>query len=57
MRELTYLDAINEALTEEMTRDERVFIMGEDVATGYADGGIGGSFRHYEISFKKIRAG
>ncbi len=42
MKELTYLDAINEALTEEMARDERVFIMGEDVATGYADGGIGG---------------
>ena len=42
MKELSYLDAINEALTEEMARDERVFIMGEDVATGYADGGIGG---------------
>jgi len=42
MRELTYLNAINEALTEEMARDESVFIMGEDVATGYGDGGIGG---------------
>jgi pyruvate dehydrogenase E1 component beta subunit len=32
MRELTYRDAIREALREEIRRDERVFIMGEDVA-------------------------
>ena len=32
MRELTYRDAIREALREEMRRDDRVFIMGEDVA-------------------------
>ena len=31
MREITFGDAIAEALTEEMRRDERVFIMGEDV--------------------------
>ncbi len=30
--EKTYLDAINEALKEEMRRDKRVFIMGEDIA-------------------------
>jgi len=32
MREITYLEAIREALREEMRRDERVFIMGEDIA-------------------------
>jgi pyruvate/2-oxoglutarate/acetoin dehydrogenase E1 component len=31
MREITYADALLEALAEEMRRDERVFIMGEDV--------------------------
>ncbi len=31
MREITFADALIEALTEEMRRDERVFIMGEDV--------------------------
>src|SRR3989304_5183481 len=31
-RELTFGQAINEALAEEMRRDERVFIIGEDVA-------------------------
>ena len=30
-RELTYLEAIREALQQEMRRDERVFILGEDV--------------------------
>jgi len=32
MRVITYRQALNEALREEMHRDERVFIMGEDVA-------------------------
>ena len=31
-REVTYLDAIREALAEEMRRDPRVFLIGEDVA-------------------------
>jgi pyruvate/2-oxoglutarate/acetoin dehydrogenase E1 component len=31
MREITYADALVEALAEEMRRDQRVFIMGEDV--------------------------
>jgi len=44
MREITYLEAINEALTEEMARDERVFIMGEDIGMGYG-GGIFGATR------------
>ena len=32
MREITYREALREALHEEMTRDERVFLMGEDIA-------------------------
>jgi len=31
MREITYAEAIREALREEMLRDERVFVLGEDV--------------------------
>ncbi len=31
MREITYREALNEALSEEMARDENVFIIGEDV--------------------------
>lgn len=38
MRETRYIKAINEALSEEMARDESVFIVGEDV------GGAGGAF-------------
>src|ERR1700742_4767548 len=37
-RELTYLDAIREALAEEMRRDPKVFLLGEDV------GAYGGAF-------------
>jgi len=44
MREITYLEAINEALMEEMARDEKVFIMGEDIGMGYG-GGIFGTTR------------
>ena len=36
MRELSIREALNEALEEEMTRDENVFLMGEEV--GYYDG-------------------
>ncbi|MGI9384099.1 MAG: alpha-ketoacid dehydrogenase subunit alpha/beta [Methyloligellaceae bacterium] len=38
-RKLTFAEAINEALTHEMTRDERVFVVGEDI------GKIGGLFK------------
>lgn len=38
MRELTYLEAIREALQQEMRRDARVFVIGEDV------GVYGGAF-------------
>jgi pyruvate dehydrogenase E1 component beta subunit len=37
-REITYLDAIREALREEMRRDPQVFVLGEDV------GVYGGAF-------------
>jgi pyruvate/2-oxoglutarate/acetoin dehydrogenase E1 component len=37
-KELTYLDAIREALAEEMRRDPKVFVLGEDV------GAYGGAF-------------
>lgn len=39
MPEISYREALNQALAEEMTRDERVFIMGEEV--GY----FGGAFK------------
>lgn len=45
MREITYLDAVSEALNEEMARDERVFIMGEDISKGYG-GGIFGATKN-----------
>jgi pyruvate/2-oxoglutarate/acetoin dehydrogenase E1 component len=38
MREITYSEAIREALREEMQRDKQVFLMGEDI------GSFGGSF-------------
>jgi pyruvate dehydrogenase E1 component subunit beta len=38
MRIITYRDALREAIREEMLRDERVFIMGEDIA------GYGGTY-------------
>lgn len=39
MAEITYLEAIREALTEEMERDPNVFLMGEDI------GAYGGAFK------------
>ena len=41
MRELTFGEAINEALKEEMARDERVYLIGEDVRIGYGGGAFG----------------
>jgi len=43
MRELKFVEAINEALHEEMARDERVFIIGEDIRIGYGKGGAFGA--------------
>ncbi|MBI9050296.1 MAG: alpha-ketoacid dehydrogenase subunit beta [Anaerolineaceae bacterium] len=39
MREITYLEAIREAMTQEMERDDKVFLIGEDV------GVYGGAFQ------------
>jgi 2-oxoisovalerate dehydrogenase E1 component beta subunit len=39
MPEMTYLQAITDALREEMRRDDRVFLMGEDI------GALGGAFK------------
>jgi len=39
MPETTYIEAITQAMAEEMARDERVFLMGEDV------GSYGGAFK------------
>ncbi|MDO8140650.1 MAG: alpha-ketoacid dehydrogenase subunit beta, partial [Candidatus Brocadiales bacterium] len=47
MREITYLEAIKEALDEEMARDPNVFILGEDV------GVYGGAFRVTEGVYEK----
>lgn len=41
-REITYAQALNEALREEMRRDPSVFIMGEDVAIWGNKGGVYG---------------
>jgi pyruvate/2-oxoglutarate/acetoin dehydrogenase E1 component len=40
MREITYREALSEAIREEMLRDPQVFIMGEDIADP-----LGGSFK------------
>jgi pyruvate/2-oxoglutarate/acetoin dehydrogenase E1 component len=40
-REITYAEALNEALREEMRRDPTVFVMGEDVAV-WGGGGVFG---------------
>ena len=45
--EVTYVDAISQALDEEMTRDERVFLMGEDIGT------YGGAFKVTEGLLQK----
>ncbi|MBI2178994.1 MAG: alpha-ketoacid dehydrogenase subunit beta [Candidatus Tectomicrobia bacterium] len=38
MREITFVEALNEALHEEMERDKKVFIIGEDVELAYVFG-------------------
>src|SRR5215207_1947415 len=47
MSEITYLEAIREALFEEMERDENVFMIGEDI------GAFGGAFKVTEGLLKK----
>ena len=48
MAVITYLEAIRQALFEEMAADERVFVMGEDV------GAYGGAFRATEGLMEKF---
>ena len=45
-RQITLTQALNEAMSEEMRRDERVFIMGEDIQTGVygASAGLANDF-------------
>jgi pyruvate/2-oxoglutarate/acetoin dehydrogenase E1 component len=43
MAEITYVEAVNQAMCEEMRRDPSVFLMGEDVQTGYGGGVFGAS--------------
>ena len=47
-KEISYLDAIREALAEEMRRDPKVFVLGEDVgAYGGAFGATQGLFDEF----------
>jgi len=55
MRELTYVEVINEALHEEMESDEKVFIMGEDISIGYGGGGIFGATKGLAEKFGSDR--
>src|SRR5436189_89 len=48
MPEVTYLEALRQGLWEEMERDERVFILGEDVGT------YGGAFKVTEGFVKRF---
>ncbi len=48
MREITFSEATLEAMAEEMERDERVFVMGEDIAR---QGGIFGQFKGLPARF------
>ncbi|MBA3855184.1 MAG: alpha-ketoacid dehydrogenase subunit beta [Gemmatimonas sp.] len=47
MAEITYLEAIREALDEEMARDQNVFLLGEDI------GAYGGAFKVTDGLLKK----
>ncbi len=51
MPEVTYLEAIRQGLQEEMARDERVILLGEDV------GALGGPFRVTEGLLARFGAG
>jgi len=51
-KELTYLDAIREALAEEMRRDPKVFVLGEDVG---AYGGAFGATQGLHEEFGELR--
>src|ERR1041384_2126271 len=50
MPETTYLEAIRQGLWEEMERDERVYLLGEDI------GAYGGAFKVTEGFFERFGA-
>src|SRR5215467_16084118 len=50
MRTITYRDALREAIREEMRRDERVYILGEDIA------GYGGTYAVTKGLFEEFGA-
>jgi len=54
MREISFSEATLEAMAEEMSRDERVFVMGEDIAR---QGGIFGQFKGLpqKSGFERVR--
>src|ERR1044071_3813518 len=54
VREITYAEALNEALREEMRRDPSVFVMGEDVA-GWGGGGVFGVTKNIADEFGSER--
>lgn len=51
MTEMTLIEAVRQAMDEELARDERVFIVGEDV------GPRGGVFRATQGLYEKYGAG
>jgi 2-oxoisovalerate dehydrogenase E1 component beta subunit len=53
MPEITYLEAIRNALLDEMTHDERVFCLGEDVGT---QGGAFGATKGLQQQFGELRS-
>jgi pyruvate dehydrogenase E1 component beta subunit len=52
MRQISFSEATLEAMNEEMERDERVFVLGEDIAS---QGGIFGQFKGLPQKFGKER--
>lgn len=52
MRRISFSEATQEAMREEMARDERVFLMGEDIAR---QGGIFGQFKGLAEEFGRER--
>lgn len=52
MREISFSEATLEAMAEEMRRDSKVFVMGEDIA---AQGGIFGQFKGLPAEFGRER--
>lgn len=53
-RQITYVEALNEALREEMRRDASVFVMGEDVAI-WGGGGVFGVTKGLVDEFGPLR--